>query len=1448
MLAKQVQTLAAFVPTPVTQAIYMHVSNPVETSEFPQASARQIPAAVLFADISGFTALTAKLAQRGPDGSEELTGLLNLYFTHMIALLKRFGGQVIRFSGDALIALFPSDGAAATAAAMTKATMRAIYAATAMQTATANFQNLPTSVGEAALALKIGIGAGKVFAANVGGVAGHWEYVIAGDPVAQMTDAEEHAQPGMVMLSPTAAAVLPAQTERAVGMPVHWSREYQLAHDLPPPHALLDPPSPPAWERLPPAVLDRAATILHAYVPAAITTRLAAGQDAWLAELRPMTVMFIGVGGLDYGSEDALSNLQAFATASQDIIYRYEGSLNKLTVDDKGTVLLVLFGAPPCAHEDDPMRALRCAQELQALAAQGIAIKGDGDHHPTRTLYVRMAIGITTDTVFAGPVGSPTRREYTVIGDAVNMAARLMQAAGAATILTDQTTALLTQKQWQLDMLPPLTVKGKPLPISAYRFVGRRAHLPVGDEYPLVNREQELQLLRQCLDEVEQGSGRVVALIGEGGMGKTRMVHTLVTIASQRQVRCLIGAASSTAQQTPYMVWREVLTNYFELDSPREAAPRAERVRDQVRQIDPDLEERLPLLNDVLNLALPETALTRSLNPRQRRDSLAFFVVELLLHWAQQRPLLVVLEDLQFADSLSWELALDVARSLALRPVMLLLSYRPTEGSNPTMVTAPEPAAAPIEPRLLRLDAPQQALARLHQHRYLALAPLDPVATARLATNHLDGVPVAPAVTDWLVERCQGNPFFVEETVKMLRERGALRLNGLGLWQFASEQQLTAVPATLKGVIQARLDRLDPGVQLTCKVASVVGRVFTARVIIGIYPVPVPPELLCEHLETLARLDITPHETVEVERCYQFKNALTQEVAYSSLLLAQRQALHQAVAEWYEQEYADDLTPYVPLLADHYNHTEQWYRRLEFAERAGRLAAARYATTEAITYFSQAITLLQTRPGLFPAAERTAQLFSLVLARAEVYENSSNYAQQEQDLSELARIAAASGNLQQQALVQTRWARYYQTINDYAAAEQAANTALALAEQINDCQIIGESLNWLARTAEFRADYAQVLWWGNQALNNCRLAGDAAGEAHSLNFIGNAYAELGNYDQAATYHQRALAMRREIGDHWGEAASLNQLGNLAHNLGRPRSALQAYHEALLIRRRIGDRSGEAASLLNIGNAYQSLGDLSVAQTYQYEALSIWQAIGNQYGEAQLLVSMSSIASILGDFTRAQRYAIEGVELARALGNRQIEGYGLDALGNASRGLHDSQAAYTQHCAAYALGRDLKLRRLEAYGRHHLGEWEWEWGQWDTAADHWAAAATLREEIGEMEFARASRTRQAHALAALGDLDGARRLANEVWMVWGINPPPGEHEDELREAYLALYDTWKQLHEPERALAALAWAYQAVQDRAVRISHPALRTSFLTDVTINQAILAAWSAADGGEVL
>ena len=320
-----------------------------------------------------------------------------------------------------------------------------------------DFAMLPTSAGPVALGMKIGIGAGEISAAQVGGRHDRWEYVIAGDPLRQVAQAEHRAQRGEIILSPEAAELIAPQ---AIS-----------------PRPLLQPD----WSAVKNPALVEAA--LRVYVPGTVMTWLTGGLQDWLAVLRPMSVLFIGVEGIDYTQPDAAAALHEFLRALQEIVYRYEGDINKLAVDDKGTIALALFGAPPHAHPDDPERALRCALDLQTL------IPPSG---------LRLAIGVTTGRVFAGPVGSATRREYTVMGDTVNLAARLMVAAGPGQIRCDYETYRTARSKLAFEFLAPIAVKGKAGLIRVYRPVGEAGAQPLTDRALVGRRAEVARLQRTC--------------------------------------------------------------------------------------------------------------------------------------------------------------------------------------------------------------------------------------------------------------------------------------------------------------------------------------------------------------------------------------------------------------------------------------------------------------------------------------------------------------------------------------------------------------------------------------------------------------------------------------------------------------------------------------------------------------------------------------------------------------------------------------------------------------------------------------------------------------------------------------------------------------------------------------------------------------------------------------
>jgi ABC-type oligopeptide transport system substrate-binding subunit/class 3 adenylate cyclase len=903
-MSKLLTAMAPYVPPTLIDAILGDPNVPTDSV------VERFRAAVLFADVSGFTPLTEALAQSGSEGPEELTRVLNQYFSRMIALIEAEGGTVVKFSGDAVTVLFP-----ATAEPLGHAVRRAKQTADAMQAAMVEFATMKTSVGPIALGMKIGIGAGEVLTMQIGGVSERWEYVIAGDPLRQVAEAEKQAERGEITLSPEATAILhpAALPPRALVRP-DWS-------------TVTDP--------------ETVSVNFRRFVPSAVRVWLDKALPEWVAVLRPMTVLFVGVSGLDYARPEAVGQLHIFLKAVQEITYRYEGSINKLTIDDKGTVLLVLFGAPPRSHEDDPVRAVHCALDMQKIAEQ------QGLH---------LAVGVTTGHVFAGPVGSETRREYTVMGDTVNLAARLMGKAGAWGILCDFDTYRQASDKLAFERLAPIRVKGKAELIRIYCPTGETVGEPsavLSEKGALIGREAEVTRLMAALDTVDAGESRVLIIEGPAGIGKSRLAAKLSQTVRERGLTDLVGAGQSIEHHTPYRAWRDIFLTYFDLKALTDPAMRQSRVRSTVKALTPEQILHLPLLNDVLNLRIPETDLTAALDPAQRRQTLVEFLLALLRAWVREHPLILVLENAQWLDSLSWQLVVHVVEAMiaAEEPMLLVLVTRPIEEDS--------------------FEGQQVInLRTLAETETLSLPPLSPEETVVIATACL-GLPSGglPApIADLVLQRAGGNPFFAEQLVLTLQDQGLIEIskptNQLPQCTIVGDlsEASQTLPSTIQGLILARIDRLlPPERQLTLKVGSVIGYIFPYLPLSDTIKqhAPITDVDLQSHLEALDASELTSRYAAQPELAYTFKQSIMQDVTYQSLPFAQRRRLHREVAQWYETTYATDLSLYYGLLAYHWSNTRDAEKAIHYLLLAGDEARGLYALQEAIDYYRQALEFLR---------------------------------------------------------------------------------------------------------------------------------------------------------------------------------------------------------------------------------------------------------------------------------------------------------------------------------------------------------------------------------------------------------------------------------------------------------------------------------------------------------
>ncbi|HEY4691279.1 MAG TPA: adenylate/guanylate cyclase domain-containing protein [Anaerolineae bacterium] len=1061
-MAVPVETLAGYVPALVIRHL-AESPGPVTTP-----SAHSFPAAVLFADISGFTAMTERLARQGPAGVEEASHLLNDYFGQLIERVAAHGGDVIKFAGDALLALWP-----ATEEPLDSVTRRAAQCGLAAQKALHGYMPAP----DVRLSLRASIGAGEITEVHIGGVNGRWEYLIAGAPLARLSTIKQDAQPGDVIISPEGWSQVQSSFE-AQPLDTGGMRLEAIRDPLP-----LRPLAPPA----PSPDLEPA---LRAYIPNSILDRLAAGQTEWLAELRRVTVIFLNLRDLDHNTPKGLKQAQMVLRALQAILYRYEATIDKISIDDQGATMVAALGLPPLTHEDDAARGAQAALDIQAVM---------------RDLGLHPAVGVATGLVFCGSVGSATRREYTMVGDVVNLAARLMQNA-RDDLLCDAATAQAAQDQIVFETLPPIRVKGKADPVTPHRPRGLAKVSIARPQTALIGRVAELTALEDQLQRLMRGeAGGTVAIEGEAGIGKSRLAGEVLHHAQALGMTVLLGSGDAIEKNTPYHAWQSVFSQLFGLETIVDADARRQHVLSQL-QFDEQLVRLAPLLGRVLPIDFPENEDTVNLTGQARADRTRDVLLRLLSELpatGRRAPKVLVMEDAHWFDSASWTLVLLASRQV--QPMLLIVTTR-LPGDPPTPEYAQLIQLSNVE--RLRLDA------------------LPPEDTLELVCQRLNVTSLPEPVIDLIRDKAEGHPFFSEELAYALRDTGLIRIdNGeCHLAPGAGDLRALTFPDTIQGVITSRIDRLTPPQQMTVKAASAIGRVFPYRILYDIHPIEADKPHLPDNLATLQRLNLTLLDTPEPDLAYLFKHAITQEVAYNLMLFAQRRQLHRAIAEWYEHAPIDDRSRFDQLLAHHWGLAGEAEKAIGYLERAGHQAAHSGANAEAKALYEQALETLLQMP---VTPDRQRQLIDLTvdLARVGAYLPSDNIltmlrlaldaAQTLQDEERLARVHGSTG-------------AFHYVMGRLGEAQEHFTRCMALAEKLGLEELLTLPYNTIGRTLAVSGDYARAADMLAKGIALAEKYHDPELLAGSLAFYASTFWFQGRRAEGIPHAERGLALAEEI--------------------------------------------------------------------------------------------------------------------------------------------------------------------------------------------------------------------------------------------------------------------------------------------------------------------------------
>lgn len=1126
--------------------------------------ADRVRGSALFADISGFTPLTEALANElgSQRGSEELTANLDRVFHAVIAELDRYGGDVIYFSGDAITCWLDGDDG-----------LRATAAALAIQEAMDRAGMIVTPNGTIVrLAVKVAVAVGAARRFVVGDPTIQLIDVLAGRLVDDLAETEHHAEKGEVVLDPSAV--------RSLGDRVHL-REIRTdpgAHgDFGVVESLaVEVADQPADE--PPPLEDE---LVRPWLLPAVWDRIRTGRGEFLGELRPAYPVFLRFGGIDYDDDDeAIAKLDAFVQRAQQIMAGYGGNVLQLTLGDKGAYLYGVFGAPT-AHEDDAARAAAAALELRDL-----------EHASDAT---GIQIGIGHGRLRSGTYGHRMRRTFVCLGDAVNLAARLMSKApeGAIYVSDDVRTEAGDAYIWEA--LPDLTLKGKAAPVVAHALTGsleRASRRKLRFELPLIGRTAELQQLENALADASAGNGRVFAIAAEAGMGKSRLVAEFVRSVRRRGVFVGFGECQSFGSNSAYLVWREIWRRLLRLDDDASDAAQLEQVEAEIAGVDPNLVARAPLLGGLLGLDIPDNDLTAAFDAKLRKTSLEDLLGELLRGRATTEPIVIVLEDCHWIDELSRDLLESLARTAASLSILIVLAYRPAAsvGGGLGLERLPSFAESTLD-HLGREEASDLIRSKLHQ-----VVDEETEASATLV--------------DLVTERSGGNPFYIEELVTFVATRGV---------DLSSERAVSAVelPESLHSLILGRIDTVGEEERRTLKVASVVGRVFEAPLLPGAYPELGSLEDVGTHLAGLRAADLVNLDRA-AEQAWLFKHVATQEVAYESLPFAVRAMLHGRIGRYLEQTAGDGTDRILDLLAYHFWSSDDDARKRVYLARAAEAARDAYANSAAIDYLERLVPLLSGR-------ERADALLKL----GKVLEFVGQWTRAEAVGADALELAATLEDPVLLGWGETQLAEVARKQGRFDEATERLERAEAEFGRASADEGLGQVHQQAGTVAAQRGDYGTARARYNQSVAIRERLDDRKSLGSLYSNLGIVDEYGGDYGAARAHNERALALRTEVGDRWGIGVSLNNLGMIAIHETQYADARARLEQAVRLLQEVGDGWMVAIAQNNLGNATRDLGDLDGARREYAAALATYVDLDDHWALAFLLEDVGILAARSG---------------------------------------------------------------------------------------------------------------------------------------------------------------------------------------------------------------------------
>ena len=1093
---------------------------------------RAVDGSMVFVDISGFTALSEKLAKLGRVGAEEMAEAINTCFSELLVRAYREDGSLLKFGGDALLLLFGGE-------TPTEHAARAARAAIGMRKRLREVGLIQTPGGRVKLRMSVGVHTGRFDFFLVGD--SHRELIVTGPEATEVVTMEGTAGAGEIVMSPVTASLLPASCVGDAKGPGIFLRS-------------APPADPPDLVSVLPDVPDE---LLRRSVPVATRESLLSGVLE--PEHRQVAVGFIHFDGIDRliergGPEVTARELDRLVRDTQEAVDELEVCFLSSDVDADGGKLILTAGAPRAVGDDE---------ERILLALRRIA-------DVERAIPIR--IGVNHGPVFAGDIGPRYRRTYTVMGDTVNLAARLMAKASPGEIYASGSVLERSATRFETTELEPFLVKGKAKPVQAWSVgvaIGRPKHT-AAEDYPVFGRREEMRILREAQNSVRNRIRRTIVLRGEAGLGKTRLLDEVLKDCGDFAVT---GATGETfTSTTPYIAWRDVLRELIgvQWESPPDEV--VARLRELIARHDPSLMAWLPLIATATDAEAETTPEVQSLGVEFRRSRLHEAVIGFLraiLH----EPTLFTFEDVHLMDEASADLLTAIATDERIDRPWFIVALRRAEGEG----FAP-PAGETVE--------------------ILDLAPLDPTAARELAETVTDEAPLPNHVLTQTIERSNGNPQLLLDLIHAAR-------TGDG-----------SLPDSVEAAATVRIDALTPHDRQLVRRVSVFGLAFHPRFLPDVLDedAPVPDDATWERLAEFFEPEGSGY--------LRFRRAVIRDAAYAGLPFRTRQRLHLVVGLHLERELPSNAEENAGLLSLHFSLGAEHARTWRYARLAAARAAEIFANVESARLYARAI-----ESGRKTAVSR-ADLLAAYEALGDAHWLARSYADARKAFAEASKLC--EDDVRRAGLMLKR-SQIEQAMGRLPQALRWLSKGRALLADETGPEAMRAMADLEARYAlvlQNEGRSREAMQRAREAIDIGVTAGSVGAVAEAENTLAAALAILG-LPGAVDHWEIALARFEEVGDLNGQAMILGNLGVGAYFEGRWGDALELYERARAASERQGDPFGVASNEMNLAEVLVDQGSLDEADRLLRDASRVLRATEDHFVLAFCLTQLGRIAAMTG---------------------------------------------------------------------------------------------------------------------------------------------------------------------------------------------------------------------------